>query len=296
MYRTILVPLDGDLYSEHALPVAMSLARRSGATVALARVHVRRRFTSEDETREQAHVYLERVMKLLPDDQNVHVTATVLEGEVAETLLNYALEINADLVVMTSHERDVLSDGLEGDIKDQIVRESPLPVLVVHSRETQPDFEQDAPFRHVLIALDASPHDEDIIAPAIDMARLSGAELTLLRVTPGPAAIAAMAPGEVLVASAVSQEVIDDLQSEGKRYLEGLAEPLRTSGLNVRTEAIPDQPGEEILEYTEAKNVDLIAMTTDARSEFARWLLGSQADRVSRHAGVPVLQFLRQGG
>ena len=38
MYRTILVPLDGSVFGEHALPLALGIARRSSATVQL--VHV----------------------------------------------------------------------------------------------------------------------------------------------------------------------------------------------------------------------------------------------------------------
>jgi nucleotide-binding universal stress UspA family protein len=40
MYRTILVPLDGSAFGEQALPVALGIARRAGATVRLAHVHV----------------------------------------------------------------------------------------------------------------------------------------------------------------------------------------------------------------------------------------------------------------
>ena len=38
MYRTILVPLDGSAFGEHALPLALGIARRSGAAVQL--IHV----------------------------------------------------------------------------------------------------------------------------------------------------------------------------------------------------------------------------------------------------------------
>ena len=39
MYQTILVPLDGSLFGEHALPIACELARRAGATLRLVHVH-----------------------------------------------------------------------------------------------------------------------------------------------------------------------------------------------------------------------------------------------------------------
>src|SRR4051812_43964443 len=39
MIRTILVPLDGSEFGEHALPIAASLARKAGAVLHLVHVH-----------------------------------------------------------------------------------------------------------------------------------------------------------------------------------------------------------------------------------------------------------------
>jgi nucleotide-binding universal stress UspA family protein len=39
MYRSIMVPLDGSRAAEHALPLAISIARRAGATLQLAHIH-----------------------------------------------------------------------------------------------------------------------------------------------------------------------------------------------------------------------------------------------------------------
>src|SRR4029078_9343129 len=40
MYRSILVPLDGSLAAEHALPLALSLARRFGGALQIVHVYV----------------------------------------------------------------------------------------------------------------------------------------------------------------------------------------------------------------------------------------------------------------
>ena len=63
MYRSILVPLDGSPLSEHAIPVASDLARRSGALLRLVHVHVL--YTARgieqrawETLRQQAEIYL----------------------------------------------------------------------------------------------------------------------------------------------------------------------------------------------------------------------------------------------
>ena len=40
MYSSLLVPLDGSDFGEHALPLALSLARRLGAALQVVHVHV----------------------------------------------------------------------------------------------------------------------------------------------------------------------------------------------------------------------------------------------------------------
>jgi hypothetical protein len=40
MDRSIMVPLDGSVFSEHALPLALSIAQRSASAVQLVHVHI----------------------------------------------------------------------------------------------------------------------------------------------------------------------------------------------------------------------------------------------------------------
>lgn len=49
------------------------------------------------------------------------------------------------------------------------------------------------------------------------------------------------------------------------------------------------KPTEAILDYAKANNVDLIVMSTHGRSGVSKFMLGSVADRVVRHAVQPVL-------
>ena len=72
-------------------------------------------------------------------------------------------------------------------------------------------------------------------------------------------------------------------------YLSGVADELRKSRINVTTVILQGEPAEEILGYAEKNNVDLIIHTTHGFSGIVRWAIGSVADRVIRHARVPVL-------
>ena len=78
-------------------------------------------------------------------------------------------------------------------------------------------------------------------------------------------------------------------EKEAQDYLYQTAETLKGEGLSVRTVVEQGQPADKILEYTVKNRVDLIIISTHGNSGIARWAFGSVADKVARHATVPVL-------
>ena len=91
MYRSLLVPLDGSAFGEHALPFALSIARRAGATLNIVRVHSpydpicfdKMSLVSDvldAEVKNQMQLYLDRVLKRLATVSSVSVASTILDG------------------------------------------------------------------------------------------------------------------------------------------------------------------------------------------------------------------------
>jgi nucleotide-binding universal stress UspA family protein len=72
-------------------------------------------------------------------------------------------------------------------------------------------------------------------------------------------------------------------------YLKKKAAVLKKDGISVSIVIAEGVAADEILDYSRKNNVDLIIMSSHGRSGPARWALGSVADRVVRHATVPVL-------
>jgi nucleotide-binding universal stress UspA family protein len=95
MYRSILVPLDGSTFGEHALPAALSLARRSGASLQVVLVHTAFVYVEsgliyddrvDRQLREQEQDYLETVVKRLKAASPVPVSWALRDGMVADGL------------------------------------------------------------------------------------------------------------------------------------------------------------------------------------------------------------------
>jgi nucleotide-binding universal stress UspA family protein len=77
--------------------------------------------------------------------------------------------------------------------------------------------------------------------------------------------------------------------SEKDSFTENPAARFRKLGVPVKRRTIMGNPAEVILDVSHSEDVDLIAMATHGRSGVSRWVLGSVAERVLRHASVPVL-------
>ncbi|EMA45139.1 universal stress protein [Halobiforma nitratireducens] len=78
------------------------------------------------------------------------------------------------------------------------------------------------------------------------------------------------------------------LEQEGEDALEAAAESAQEAGLDPETVVRHGSPHEEIIDYAEEADVDLLVMGSKERSGDYRRLLGSVTDRVARLASRPV--------
>jgi nucleotide-binding universal stress UspA family protein len=296
MYRSILVPLDGSAFGEHALPFALSLARRSGAQLHLAHVHGLpapiRADANDAELRGYERMYLDGLVQRIEARWDVPITTRLLDGPVAQTLHEYAIACQADLMVMTTHGRGALSRFWLGSIADTVIRQVALPLLLIRPQEQPLDIAHEPNLKHILIPLDGSALAEHMLTHATALGQIIQAEYTLLQAIE-PVTIGY---GTELYGVAVDTQAIEQLRTQAQAYLDRLAVGLRVDGRRFQTAAVIDLATTAILNYAHEHAVDLIALETHGRSGLARWLVGGVADKVIRGATVPVLLHRPQGG
>jgi nucleotide-binding universal stress UspA family protein len=287
MFKTILVPLDGSAASEHALPLAVSLARRANACLRIVTVRPPMPPTSRVAPPPKEQDYVDMVAWRVRQSSHLSVFAVVLDGPVAETIADHARSVQASLIVMTTHGRGPFSRFWLGSVTDELVRHCPVPVLVVRPSEGEtPPADRDWKPRSILVPLDGTPLAERALIPAVEIARLTSASLTLFRcIEPIPV----LAPdGLIPQPTILDSGVLEELKTQARTYLEHLADKLRKDGLNIMCRiSIDDRTAQAILE--EGRESDLIAVASHARHGFARILLGSVADKLVRGATSPVL-------
>jgi len=95
------------------------------------------------------------------------------------------------------------------------------------------------------------------------------------------------------------EDRVRDMQKETEKYVESYlskaADSLKEDGIAVQTVVVSGRPAEEILDYANKNQVDLIIMSTHGRSGVSRWVVGSVTDKVVRHSVAPVLTISPPG-
>jgi nucleotide-binding universal stress UspA family protein len=302
MYRSLMVPLDGESFGEYALPLALGIARRGGGSVQLVHVCASPAPTAVtaaapigDEAqhapdRERAAAYLRALASCLSERWDVPITTALLDGSVVDTLYAHALASRADLVVMTTHSHGPLPRIHLGSVADALVRRLPVPTLLARPHDEVLDLLEavhEHVFQHVLIPLDGSTLAEAIVERAVALGTPMDAEYAFLQVLDLPT----IGYAPALHATGTDTQILEQWRGEAQHYLDRVAEPLGARGLRVRAHTIIGSPASAILEYSREHAVDLIAIATHGRGGLARVLLGSVADAVLHGAGVPVLLF-----
>jgi nucleotide-binding universal stress UspA family protein len=264
MFKKILLPLDGSAAAEQALFWAIQYARPSKAQVVLVRILPTEyplkglpfRAGSAD-----ARSYLQGIEREL--NYSGIPARILLRGEpVPRAIVETACREECDLIVMTSRGASKVVRWLIGGVTQQVMRLSPIPVLVVRSLVAPAIHERP---RRILVPQDGSAHARKILPRARGLARFHRASLILLHV-------AAAGRG-----------------SNVARGLRRLQARLRNQGLRAKVLVAEGDPAEEILNA--CLPGDLLAMTTHGRGGIKRLLLGSVAEKVIHQSTVPVLVY-----
>ncbi len=151
---SVLVPLDGSSFAEAALLHAVALARALDGillllrvieqpTIALSYPEVHAMQQSSAELRQEAESYLQGVAEYL-QSEDLLVHTVVREGWPADTIAYQGAALRPSLIVMATHGRSGIARLLLGSVALEVVRRSPLPILLVRPDEqpnklSQPD-------------------------------------------------------------------------------------------------------------------------------------------------------------
>lgn len=160
-YRRILVPLDGSVLAEQALPRAVSLGRFDGATLVLVRVVppstpgdgtlLSALGPASERDVAAAQSYLDSVVIHYGAGVQM-LTRVVVSPDPATAILREAEAEEIDLITMATRGQGTMARSLGGSVSDRVMRESVTSTLVVHPVAVKVIHPETAPVRQPVVA------------------------------------------------------------------------------------------------------------------------------------------------
>lgn len=145
-------------------------------------------------------------------------------------------------------------------------------------------------YERILVPTDGSEQSASAADHALEIARQFGSAVHSIHVIDDRGSgRAAEAVSELSSRAEEREEGEERLERAGDEFTDAITERAREVGLDAYGEVLHGEPADVITEYAKASDVDLIVLGARGRSAVGKFLLGSVAGKVSRHATTPVM-------
>lgn len=139
-------------------------------------------------------------------------------------------------------------------------------------------------FERILVPLDGSSRAEEAIPVAARIARAFDGSILLLHVVIPP-----VSTGKYSVPEAYPRREADEELAEANEYLKTVAMLEELSHIPTESQALVGDVAPTILNAAHSMHAALIVLSSHGYSGFNRWMLGSVAEKIIRHASIPVV-------
>ena len=275
--KNILVPSDFSDNARDALNYAVNVADQCGSRLHLLNVsHVVSRTTDmlnsammvrrmvEQAEREFAELKAELIRDMQEKGKHVpHIEYVTMEGDVVETIVDAAKEVEADLIIMGTQGASGLREVVMGSNTANVIRQTSCPVLSVPK-----DLEYKS-IERITFATDLLEDDSAILKQLVAFAKHFDARIQILTVW-----------------DEHMKKELRDLDELQDRLVRNISYP------NISFHIVKEA---DILEgingFTLSHETDVIALLTRGRNFFERIFSPSLTRKFSMHSEVPVLAF-----
>jgi nucleotide-binding universal stress UspA family protein len=283
-FSRVLTAVDFSTPARGAFEYALALGQRHGSELAVVQaVPVDQAFNTHARDRFALSARLRRRAGLA----NVALIERVQQGDPAKVILSHADSLQADVIVLGTHQRTGIDRFANGSVAEHVAARAAVPVLIVPYRRRTVAVE---PFRHLAVAVDFGAGSNRAIEQALALASGPADRITLLHVVPG---FSSGVP-PYLYRYGVA-EYQDQLLRDARRRLQ-LAVPVkRRTGAAIHVRVLSGETTTEISRVVESIGANLLVVGVPKRGVVSRALFGTTAARLLRQSRVPVLTVPEPG-
>jgi nucleotide-binding universal stress UspA family protein len=291
----LLVPLDGSVLAEAALPIAVRLGEACGAVLVLlhvlekgapSRIHGDRHLAA----RPEAEAYLVGLARQFegegrPAAHHVHEAPV---GDVAQSIADHAEDQQCDVIVLSTHGEGGIREALWGSIAQRVLQLSRRPTLLVRAHVGRQSTQAFDP-RTIMVSLDGSAAAEAALPLAGVLAQALDVRLRLVMVVPTLDTVGGEQVPQATFLPGTTSALLDAQGEAAADYLEHLAASVRSTGVPVTVEVRRGGPVAELAADTEEHADGLVVVATHGRAGLQAIWSPSVAARLLKRTQAPVL-------
>ena len=268
MKHTILIPVDGTESIEETLTYVRSITPKEDTKVVI--LHVTQNVDS-----------LNAAVDVHPNFNEIHdvlksegwdVTREERMGDPVREITKMAILLPATMMFMSTHGRSGLERIREGSVTEQVLKQSPCPIFILHSalKESQGK-EKEHLFKRILVPLDGTDTSAAILECVERFASMHDSEVVLFH-------------DEIETAES------EEERTAIKNRLQEHSVALANSGVRVSLDmSTYKRPIREILNTIDEMGIDLVSMCCHGEGGKRRSMDESVTAEVIRHASCPLL-------
>jgi len=292
----ILVPLDGSALAECVLPHVMAIAPVTNARVILAHVmehtHHEGRTPAVDPVdwhlqKRELEMYLEQIADQLRKS-GLSVEHTIIEGNPAESVIEFARNNNIDLIALSTHGRSGLSGWNVSSVVHKILMRSYKSTLLVRAYQSGVTGSSGVHYKRLFIGLDCSPRAEYILPVAMNLAKYYNSEVILGTVIQKPQTVhrfpLSEENGELI------NQIVEQNRQAASHYIDQLYAQFSQTGLELMSNiAVGDNVVAILHNMVEEANADLVLLVAHGHSGERRWPYGSVTSSFIAYGNTPLM-------
>lgn len=283
MINHILVPLDGSTLAECVLPHIMAIAPVTNARVTL--LHVLQHPHNDNGSpavdpvewhlqKQKSEKYLEQLVSRLNEAGVLGVESIILEGNPANSVIDFAHSNNVDLIALSTHGSSGLSGWNVSSVVQKILLRSYKSILLVRAYLSSSTGMTKTRYKRLFVGMDCSPRSEFVLPFAISLAQFHKSQIILECVVERPQAINRF-PLSNEDTEFINKFVERNYQAAA-HYFKQLVAQFSTQELKLKTHvSIGDNAIAVLHDMVEESNADLMMLAAHGYSGERRWPYGS---------------------
>jgi len=224
--------------------------------------------------KQNSEKYLEQIVNQLNSAGILGVESIILEGNPANSVIDFARNNNVDLIALSTHGNSGLSGWNVSSVVQKILLRSYKSILLVRAYLPSSTGKTKIRYKRLFVGMDCSPRSEFVLPYAISLAQFHKSQVILECAVEKPQVINRFPLSDE--DTELINKFVDRNFQAASHYFEQLVTQFSTKELKLKTHvSVGDNAVAMLHDMAEEANADLMMLAAHGYSGERRWPYGS---------------------